>query len=681
MLNVLSTLIITWAITYFLHSSFLLGVATILDRIVLLKSHSRAEFIWRIALFGGLVTSSLQLLFLPLNEAAHTPMQTAIQTTIRAKADTKADTQMTSTQVPSMNKQTAEEESPNPELALLLPLNSPLPAQLSDVNPQAIEKPRAQASTAIAIELSQNAALATAYLSWIWIVIASIAALGTWRAARRLNRLAADFPRIHTQDLQRLLNESEQAKLAQINLRISENWNSPFVTPDYTICIPRWTTTSLNGQQLRAMLAHEIAHITRRDPSWRIAMQLLSRVLFFQPLHWIAIRKLSMLAELACDESAAYESGQPQALAEAIYACAKMHQTQKIPSLALAISRAESPLLNRINSLINFKFETHQPRTKHRTRPLSEWSATAFAMLALICILPAIVLKITPGEIGAALAATQEKVGLSSLITPQLSKDTVRAPAQTIASVAARGKVQSGNFTSPLQQHHTASKFDAKELLASHFDGQQSNIDLSILAPAVADQRPQAIAAMGEQISEEQSAKRAQFKTQIAHYTQTLSAKDLKIAPLACRRPYFKDAATNLEELTDMINAVNDFAQCFNRYGEQLSALQKIEQLVPTELLQIMNQDELKKTQQRASRVLASLRMAANMLVDEFEQEKFTWEQHTRDYFRNVQTRDWSTLRRLSVIPNSSNEEPLIRAPQLVKLDTEVELEFRLIYN
>ena len=63
-----------------------------------------------------------------------------------------------------------------------------------------------------------------------------------------------------------------------------------------------WRGWKLNTR--RAVLAHEFAHIRRRDPLVAAFARFARCVLWFHPLAWWISRKLSNLAELACDTAA-----------------------------------------------------------------------------------------------------------------------------------------------------------------------------------------------------------------------------------------------------------------------------------------------------------------------------------------------------------------------------------------
>jgi beta-lactamase regulating signal transducer with metallopeptidase domain len=69
---------------------------------------------------------------------------------------------------------------------------------------------------------------------------------------------------------------------------------------------------------LRAVLAHENAHIARRDALVALLARLNRVIFWFHPLAWWLERTLAVTAEHACDEAAAREMGQPRRYAEVL---------------------------------------------------------------------------------------------------------------------------------------------------------------------------------------------------------------------------------------------------------------------------------------------------------------------------------------------------------------------------
>ncbi len=71
-----------------------------------------------------------------------------------------------------------------------------------------------------------------------------------------------------------------------------------------TIVLPARLLETCTREELRLMLAHELAHVQRRDLLWGWLPLLTRLVCGFHPLVWLARRELSMAQEIACDEMA-----------------------------------------------------------------------------------------------------------------------------------------------------------------------------------------------------------------------------------------------------------------------------------------------------------------------------------------------------------------------------------------
>ena len=70
--------------------------------------------------------------------------------------------------------------------------------------------------------------------------------------------------------------------------------------------------------KLRAVLAHENAHVARRDSLVALLAQINRAIFWFHPLAWWLERTLAVTAEHACDETAARQVGQPRRYAEVL---------------------------------------------------------------------------------------------------------------------------------------------------------------------------------------------------------------------------------------------------------------------------------------------------------------------------------------------------------------------------
>lgn len=77
----------------------------------------------------------------------------------------------------------------------------------------------------------------------------------------------------------------------------------------HVVVIPLDLLDSGRREDLRLALAHELAHIKRRDLAWNWLPVAAKVVLFVNPLVWVAGRELGIAQEMACDEMAVRASG------------------------------------------------------------------------------------------------------------------------------------------------------------------------------------------------------------------------------------------------------------------------------------------------------------------------------------------------------------------------------------
>ena len=71
------------------------------------------------------------------------------------------------------------------------------------------------------------------------------------------------------------------------------------------IVLPLQALTGLDEDHLRAILAHELAHIRRHDYLLNIAQMLVEALLFFNPFVWLLSRTVRFEREICCDRLAA----------------------------------------------------------------------------------------------------------------------------------------------------------------------------------------------------------------------------------------------------------------------------------------------------------------------------------------------------------------------------------------
>ncbi len=149
----------------------------------------------------------------------------------------------------------------------------------------------------------------------------------------------------------RLNREIDTAVRYKDNIFQSENVSSPFVLG---IINPRiYLPFSMNEQDMEHVVAHEQAHIRRKDHWWKPLGFLLLTVHWFNPLMWLAYVLLCRDIELACDEKVIKGLGNEQRAdyTQALVACSV--NRRMIAACPLAFG--EVGVKERVKSVMNYK--------------------------------------------------------------------------------------------------------------------------------------------------------------------------------------------------------------------------------------------------------------------------------------------------------------------------------------
>lgn len=265
-----------WLLTYALHSTVLLGLAWIVTSLRRTEP-ATSDLVWKLALVGGLVTASAQTL-LEVQPAGSVAL---IATTPSGSATT-----------------------PNPDHSPTLPrVNDPEePAASAAVEPAPAGSPSAAGAAEFPF---------TAVGIGLWLLLGL--GLTAWYVGRRLilvGRLG-DRRVVHDVTLRERLEalQREMGLRRRVSLTASTAISSPVALGRNEICLPSAAMADLDPEQQRAMLAHELAHLARRDPEWLTVACVLERVFFFQPLNRVARARIQESAEYLADEAAARLSG------------------------------------------------------------------------------------------------------------------------------------------------------------------------------------------------------------------------------------------------------------------------------------------------------------------------------------------------------------------------------------
>jgi TonB family protein len=121
----------------------------------------------------------------------------------------------------------------------------------------------------------------------------------------------------------------------------------------------------------RAVLAHELAHIRRRDPAILFVAQIATIVYWFHPLCWLAAARLRMESERACDDAVLRIGLRPSSYAGELLDLARLFNPQ--PAIPMA---ATSHLESRVKSILD-------PFVNRSFAPLRTWLAAALVTAIL----------------------------------------------------------------------------------------------------------------------------------------------------------------------------------------------------------------------------------------------------------------------------------------------------------
>ena len=166
---------------------------------------------------------------------------------------------------------------------------------------------------------------------------------------KRSRHFGAPSPRILEicQDLQRQLGLNRAIRYLEcgwLQAPAAIGWIRPIVL------LPVFALTGLSEVQLRAVIAHELAHIRRLDSLVNLLQILIETLLFYHPAIWWLNKRIRAERELCCDEIAVSLTGNRLEYAKAL---TLMADWERPPALAMAANRG--PLSERIFHILGKK--------------------------------------------------------------------------------------------------------------------------------------------------------------------------------------------------------------------------------------------------------------------------------------------------------------------------------------
>ena len=135
------------------------------------------------------------------------------------------------------------------------------------------------------------------------------------------------------------------------NIYIWDTVKSPFILG---IIKPRiYLSSAINEEEMDFILAHEGAHLRRKDHLWKPFGYLLLCIYWFNPLCWIAYIMLCKDIELACDEKVIKDMsfGDKKEYSRVLLSCATQRRLVSVCPLAFG----EVGVKERVKTVLNYK--------------------------------------------------------------------------------------------------------------------------------------------------------------------------------------------------------------------------------------------------------------------------------------------------------------------------------------
>jgi beta-lactamase regulating signal transducer with metallopeptidase domain len=214
-----------------------------------------------------------------------------------------------------------------------------------------------------------------------------------------------------------------------VELRQSSRVDVPFCTGWSRPCIvlpDAWRSWS--PEVLRAVLAHELSHVIRRDVAWQDAATVACACYWFHPLAWLAAWRMRIERESACDDAVLRAGERPTVYAHLLVEFTRcLSARATVPPTAIAMA-AHSRLESRVRAIL----DSNRYRAAVGPR-----AARLLSLAALIVLLTAAMLSPLPRNTSDASAA-----GDASATQPGTTAETTEPGDKTAATDAASGTKQ-----------------------------------------------------------------------------------------------------------------------------------------------------------------------------------------------------------------------------------------------
>jgi beta-lactamase regulating signal transducer with metallopeptidase domain/predicted nucleic acid-binding Zn-ribbon protein len=246
---------------------------------------------------------------------------------------------------------------------------------------------------------------------------------------------------------------------APVPLRLSDTIESPVAAGWWrpVVLVPAALVASLPVELLEALLAHELAHVRRRDYLVNLLQGAVETLLFYHPVVWWLSRRVRIEREQIADDLACDALAEPRQLALALQALDRFQQSRREERQVLAHAHLlpaahGGQLMPRIKRLLR---PDHQRPDWKLALPIAGLAALGLAVHAAQAVTPAVpAIAAVPAVAPVAFVAATPAVAAAPAVapvaavaaTPRVAATPAVAP---VAAAAAVSGIHTGGTREP----------------------------------------------------------------------------------------------------------------------------------------------------------------------------------------------------------------------------------------
>jgi beta-lactamase regulating signal transducer with metallopeptidase domain len=225
---------------------------------------------------------------------------------------------------------------------------------------------------------------ATDALTAVWalgaLLVAARLAVGLARSRAMVRRASA------APSWSAAVARAERSTGLRAQVRVTCERSTPAVTGVVApvVLVPR-SSEAWTDERRYAVLLHELAHVRQRDCLAQIVAQLACAVHWFDPLAWLALRRLRLEREIAADDAVIFLGARASGYAEDLLAIAGLiDDAREAPSAMLGMT-GRSELAARVTAIVS-PDRARRPLSRLRSALLV--AASAAVLFAVACATP-----------------------------------------------------------------------------------------------------------------------------------------------------------------------------------------------------------------------------------------------------------------------------------------------------